>query len=1157
MAIRDPFDYFFGEILKLPPGQRDPDHYTLLGIAFFEKSDDRIRRAGHDRKRALRAAPAGAPEFEHVRKQLIERVRDARRTLLDPDLREGYDGFLIGRGSEPEAPDFRLDEGVEFAGRFRILKELRKGAFGRVYGALDGREGKRVEFTILPPVSSRDPACRRRTERAARRLSRVRVPGVLPVIAVGEAEGLLHARWPAPQGGNLLQRVRRDPHGRLDPAEAARIADQAGRALSRLHGQGVVHGDLQPRNIFVNGDGTVCIAETGLAAATLGSAPTSPYSAPEREVGPAADLYSLGAITYFLLQGEAPFLDGGRALVPKPLPDEVPVPLARTVLGLLAREPDQRPAAPRFTIAEPTRRRWIPLAASAIFLIVALVAWMLSRPSDERSVSTRSHAWELIEERKFREAIDLLEAAPPDDSLHAPLASALEGEAHRLEEIGRPYAAQALLARAQSLDPDEHRGRQLERVRAAMQTRLNEVAVSAPEVGKRIVIRVLPKEASLARIWIDGRLAETSVQLDRDEGLHRIPFRLEDRAGNRREGTIVAAVDRTPPELEVRRPADGIMQRDGTVLVEATVSDAHPPEAVTIHGRDATLKEGRAQLRLNLPNGRHVITIRAIDRAGNERQVSRSVTIDDTAPEILLDSTRIVTREEKAEVTGRIEGPGSKLRVDGEPVPLDDEGRFRVAVATGRTAQLVATGPTGVVQKASVECVRDGEGPKLALLWARRDARGRIMYGGREMDAGALRLELRTEDETRLAFQASEGKVEDNFWILPPHEGEREATLTAIDEAGNRTSVEARLAGHRATPGLSVRTQLGEVSRESRAVLAIDADQKVFLNEKLVEPGRVEVELPEGEVELVVRAVDPWGNETTWKKTVRVDRTPPGVRIDGPATRGVGRQPLALEADEELAMITCLSMVKEERGKRFVFDADLEAGRTHIHVVARDLAGNVAKLKLPLQVINRVLLLDSKSALRVELDPKLTEFTVEFWARGTPAIDPSVMVSRGVGRAWQMIWASADEALPHAFVQFVGEGPATLVSKKLRDPLDWHHYALVHDGKKLRFFLDGKQQQYMDAKVGLVGGGRELIIGGAGLDEGGRVLDGFAGRLDELRLSDGARYNRAFRPKRFFRADKKTRLLMRFDVVKDGKHTDARGIQARAVGEPKLVIAQE
>ncbi|MHC4848689.1 MAG: protein kinase domain-containing protein [Planctomycetota bacterium] len=1164
MATRDPFDFFFGEILRLAPGQRDPDHYTLLGLAFFEKSEERIKRAGHERKRALRAVPAGPPEFEHVRKQLIERVRDARRTLLDPQRREGYDGFLIGHGDEPEEPDFALEEGVEFAGRFRILKELRKGAFGRVYAVLDSREAKRLELTILPPESSHDLGRRRRAERAARRLARVDLPGVLGVIAVGEAEGLFHARWPAPEGVSLLRHVRRNPHGRLDPPEAARITAGIARALARLHGEGLVHGDLHARNIFVTEKGDVSIAECGLAAAAIGALPTSAYSAPERELTAAADLYALGAIAYFLLQGEAPFLDGGRALVPKPLPDEVPVALARTVLGLIAREPDQRPTTPEFARARPSPRRWIPVAAGlALLAAVGIVGMLLSGPADDGSPSLVARAWELIEERKFGEAIRLIEEAGTDPSLHAPLASALEGEAHRLEKAGEPYAAQTLLAQAQKADPDQGRAAQFERVRRALLERLDAVEVNAPEIARTAELRVDPKRAALARIWIDGRpvQADQAIRLEREEGLHRIAFRLEDLAGNRRDGVVVTAIDRTAPELGVVSPADQSMQREGSVVAEATVSDAHAPPSMTIHGRTAPIREGKARLRLTLPNGKHVIVFRVIDRAGNERQSSVAITIDDRAPKIVLDTARVVTRKDEATLRGRVEGAGSKLVVDGRPVPLDEQGRFAIAVGveSSRAVELIATGPTGVVQTVSVDCVRDASKPKLTVLWARRDVRGRMLYGGKEMDAGAVRLDLRAGDDTKMRFEPSEGEVRDNVWILAPHEGEREATLAAIDEAGNRTTVEVRLAGHRATPGLSVHTQLEDVSRASRAALNIEADQKVFLNGKLVEPGRVEVTLPEGEVELVVRAVDPWGNETSWKKTVRVDRTPPRVRVIGPPTRGVGRQPLTLEADEELASITCLSMVKDDPGQRVTFDADLEAGRTQIHVVARDLAGNVAKLKLALQVINRVLLLDGKSALRVALEPKLDEFTVEFWARGTPAIDPAVMVSRGVGRAWQLIWASADEALPHALVQFVGEGPATLVAKKLRDPIDWHHYALVHDGKKLRFFLDGKQQEFLEARIGLASGGSELIIGGAGLDEGGRVQEGFAGRLDELRLSEGARYLRAFRPKRFFRADKKTRLLMRFDLVVDGAHPDssAAAHKVKTVGEPKLAIVQD
>jgi len=372
--------------------------------------------------------------------------------------------------------------------------------------------------------------------------------------------------------------------------------------------------------------------------------------------------------------------------------------------------------------------------------------------------------------------------------------------------------------------------------------------------------------------------------------------------------------------------------------------------------------------------------------------------------------------------------------------------------------------------------------------------------------------------------------------------------------------VAVELENRRASPRLEVSTPLGAVTRDDEAVLSVDADETVYLGTERIEPGRVTVPLPEGEREIVVHAVDAYGNTTTWRRRVLVDRTPPDVKVVGPVARGVGVQEVVFEASEELASIACLSGVKENTGRRVAFEADLEAGRTHVHVVARDRAGNTAKLKLPLQVVNRVLLLDGKSALRVPLKPAGDDFTVEFWARGTPAIDPAVMLSRGVGRGWRMIWASEDEPLPHALVEITGEGPMTMRVKKMRETTEWHHYALVKIGEKFRFYLDGKQQAFLESNIAMKPGESRLLIGGSAVDDAGKVVDGFIGRIDELRISEGARYvTRAFRPERFHGRDDRTRLLLRFDLEEGGKHPDTSvaGLHGTAVGAPRLVVAQD
>ncbi|MHC4955085.1 MAG: protein kinase domain-containing protein [Planctomycetota bacterium] len=1173
--VRDPHDFFFGEVLRISPGIREPDHYTLLGLAFFERDEETIRSAGRERKAWIRAVPEGTAEFEHVRQEMLERVREARRTLLTPAAVEAYDAFLIGNSGAgappPEEPDFALEDGAEFANRFRILKEERRGAFGRVYAALDSREGRRVELTVLPPLPSHDPQRRRRAERAVRRLNELDHRRVVRATAVGEAEGLLYAAWPAPEGISVLRHVQRQPHGRLDPASAAEIADKVAAALAHAHTRGHIHGDLHPRNIHLEPEGGVRLTEFGLAvgAQPPKQLPRSPYTAPERELTAAADRYSLGAVAYFMLSGEAPFLDGGRALVPAVLPDDVSMSLATNVLGLLGREPDHRIAKPKF-VSAPARaprqfRRLPAFAAVGLILVVVVVAFALSRtyePEDAASRTPAGRAWKLIGDRQFDAAIRLIESegerTPEDTTLRAPLASALEGAAHAREKDGDWYGAQRLLERAELTEHEAGRARQLERVRTETRRLLDAVSVTAAGVARDPVVTVEFGDAQVKRVVVGGveRTAGGRVPLTLDEGVHSVDFLLEDAAGNRREGSIRVAVDRTPPELEVLDPLDGAMLRDGTLRVRVQVTDANPPASIGIHGRRAALEGGSAALGLSLPNGRHEIAIEVTDLAGNRVAKTIAVTVDDSAPSIVMESMRYVTRKQKLEIRGQLAGTGARLEVDGQRVKLERNGNFvyPVDIEESGTITFVATGGTGVVTKAPVEIIVDDDAPAVEFDWKRRDRKGRLLYGSREMDSGTVVVPIRAKDATKLRFFPSEGAVMDGAWRLPPHQGEREVTLRAVDEAGNESTIRLGLAGHRAAPKLTVESSVGEVTRENRVWLQIESDKSLFLNGKPIEAGRVEMPLPEGEVELNVKAVDPYGNETVWQRTVRVDRTPPRLKVVGPLERGVGRQKVTIEADEDLASITCLSSTREKPGRTATFEDFLEVGRTHLHVVARDLAGNVKKAKLELKVVNRVLMLDGKSAALVRLPPTLTEFTVEFWARGAPAVDPAVLVSRGVERAYQVVWSSSDEALPHVMLDLEKTGLTTIVAKKLREPTAWHHYALVHDGKKLRFFLDGRQQGYLEAKESLTRGTGHLLIGAGNLGEERVVESGFIGRIDELRISDGARYSRAFSPSRFLRADAKTRLMLRFDTTAKKKFPDSSksNVPAEIVGKARL-----
>src|SRR5204862_1574922 len=155
--------------------------------------------------------------------------------------------------------------------------------------------------------------------------------------------------------------------GRLPPDEARELAAQAARGLAHAHEAGLVHRDVKPQNLIVRRDGTVKIADFGIARAaetTITQAGTvlgtAAYLAPEQalgeEVTAAADVYSLGAVLYELLTGRPPFefetladlADQQQRMEVTPVRDlapEVPPELEDVVMRCLARNPAYRPTS--------------------------------------------------------------------------------------------------------------------------------------------------------------------------------------------------------------------------------------------------------------------------------------------------------------------------------------------------------------------------------------------------------------------------------------------------------------------------------------------------------------------------------------------------------------------------------------------------------------------------------------------------------------------------------------------------------------------------------------------------------------------------------------------------------------------------------------------
>jgi serine/threonine-protein kinase len=262
-----------------------------------------------------------------------------------------------------------LAPGAVIAGKYRIEALLGRGGMGAVYAATNEDIGRRVAIKVLVADLQGQAEAQRRFELEAQAAAVIGHPGIVDVLDMGQTDaGEPYIVMEQLEGLTLRQVM--TGQGALSPGLAVAAMGPVLDALAAAHAAGVVHRDIKPANIFVCSrprdtiklldfgvsrfSGTQGFTRTGV---TLG---TPKYMAPEqvlgeRTVGPAADLFSVGAVLYRALVGRSP-LEGLsetaaiiRALKAPQAPllevkADVPAPLAALVDALLSRELSRRPA---------------------------------------------------------------------------------------------------------------------------------------------------------------------------------------------------------------------------------------------------------------------------------------------------------------------------------------------------------------------------------------------------------------------------------------------------------------------------------------------------------------------------------------------------------------------------------------------------------------------------------------------------------------------------------------------------------------------------------------------------------------------------------------------------------------------------------------------
>jgi serine/threonine-protein kinase len=239
---------------------------------------------------------------------------------------------------------------------------------GIVFSARDVKLKRRVAIKVLPPELAFREEIRKRFTREAQTAARLSHPHIVPIHSVGEEAGLVYFVMGFVDGESLAARLRR--RERLPVEEARRIMKETADALGLAHAMSVIHRDIKPDNILLEGTRRrVMVTDFGIAKALsdIGSGTltgtgvaigTPAYMSPEqaageREIDARSDLYSLGVVAYEMLTGEVPFKAptvAGILLkqVTQPVPNltetrpDCPEELAATVSRCLEKEPESR-----------------------------------------------------------------------------------------------------------------------------------------------------------------------------------------------------------------------------------------------------------------------------------------------------------------------------------------------------------------------------------------------------------------------------------------------------------------------------------------------------------------------------------------------------------------------------------------------------------------------------------------------------------------------------------------------------------------------------------------------------------------------------------------------------------------------------------------------
>ncbi len=424
-------------------------------------------------------------------------------------------GKAIPTGREPAEPVH-----VRYFGDYELIREIARGGMGVVFQARQVSLNRTVALKMILAGQLADETDVKRFYTEAEAAANLDHPGIVPIFEVGQHEGQHYFSMGFVEGQSLSQRLAGGP---LPPREAAELMRRVSEAIEYAHQRGVIHRDLKPANILLDQNGNPRVTDFGLAKKIQGDSGltgsgqimgTPSYMPPEQaggprgEVGPAADVYALGATLYALVTGRPPFqaataMDTVLQVItdepvsPRRLNPALDRDIETICLKCLEKEPSKRYTSAqaladelaRFLAGEPILARpigpparlwrWcrrrpvvagLGTAVAALVLFVAIAGSVVAvsqsrlRTIAEKRAKEALEAKDLAHEARMAEAARRLEA---EQAGHEASTKAIEADfalaqsylsqaenLHHLAQPGRQVRALELLKRAAGLKRD-------------------------------------------------------------------------------------------------------------------------------------------------------------------------------------------------------------------------------------------------------------------------------------------------------------------------------------------------------------------------------------------------------------------------------------------------------------------------------------------------------------------------------------------------------------------------------------------------------------------------------------------------------------------------------------------------------------------------------